>query len=440
MSQKPTYDELQLKVKELENELIKVKQSAAQARLKAEITDAIFDGVLVFDTGGYVVDANKAYLQMYGLNLDDVIGKHFMEIPGIEIQKPEELEKFTPLLRNALEKGASSPVELTLMTQANKEIPVSVTGGSVRDAHGDLSYLVVVIRDITAQKQAEYELKHQREHLESLIKHSALAMVKLDENHHIISCNKEFEILFQVKELEIKGRNLDEIVAGQEYMAEAKSYTNRTLKGEAIQGSGKRYRQDKKLIDVEFVGVPVIVDGAVVGAYGIYRDISETKKAEEALKESEEKFRLISEQALMGIAIIQDGIVKYANAALSNIIEYSVEEVLSWPAEEFGKAIHPEDLHFAMEQARKKQAGKADVVTNYSYRIITKSGKEKWVDQHSKTISYEGRTADLVTFIDITDRIEAVKDKEELEAQLRQAVKMEAVGTLAGGIAHDFNN
>ncbi|MBW2053860.1 MAG: PAS domain S-box protein, partial [Deltaproteobacteria bacterium] len=84
--------------------------------------------------------------------------------------------------------------------------------------------------------------------------------------------------------------------------------------------------------------------------------------------ESEEKFRLISEQALMAIAIIQDGIFKYANEALASIMEYSVDEILAWSPEEFSKNIHPEDLSFVMEQARKKQAGDTDVVTNYSYR------------------------------------------------------------------------
>ncbi|MBW2169068.1 MAG: PAS domain S-box protein, partial [Deltaproteobacteria bacterium] len=105
-----------------------------------------------------------------------------------------------------------------------------------------------------------------------------------DEGHNIISCNQDFEKLFHFKESDMVGRNLDELIAGQEYIEDAISYTKETLKGMAIHGSGKRQRKDGAYIDVEFIGVPIIIDGKVIGAYGIYRDISERKREEEALR------------------------------------------------------------------------------------------------------------------------------------------------------------
>ncbi|MBW2357919.1 MAG: GAF domain-containing protein, partial [Deltaproteobacteria bacterium] len=110
-----------------------------------------------------------------------------------------------------------------------------------------------------------------------------------DEGHNIISCNQDFEKLFHFKESDMVGRNLDELIAGQEYIEDAISYTKETLKGMAIHGSGKRQRKDGAYIDVEFIGVPIIIDGKVIGAYGIYRDISERKREEEALRESDER-------------------------------------------------------------------------------------------------------------------------------------------------------
>ena len=80
-------------------------------------------------------------------------------------------------------------------------------------------------------KQSAENLRHQTKHLESLIHYSSLAIVTLDEVHNIISCNREFEELFRFEESEITGKNLDEVVAGHQYLMEAKSFTKETMDG-----------------------------------------------------------------------------------------------------------------------------------------------------------------------------------------------------------------
>lgn len=140
------------------------------------------------------------------------------------------------------------------------------------------------------------------------------------------------------------------------------------------------------------------------------RDITDRRLAEDALRESEAKFRLLSEQGLLAIVIIQDNLMKYANQAASALTGYSIEEMLNWEKGEFAQAIHPDNRQFVMEQAQKKQDGEKDVINHYSYRIITKSGKTKWVDLYSKTVIYKGRNADFVSMVDITER----KQEEEL--------------------------
>ncbi|MBT3260189.1 MAG: PAS domain S-box protein, partial [Deltaproteobacteria bacterium] len=180
--------------------------------------------------------------------------------------------------------------------------------------------------------------------------------------------------------------------------------------------------------------------GEITNYIKVAENITERKLTEEALRESEEKFRLISEQSLLAIGIIQDGHIIYANEMYSKLTGYSLEEIYGWEPYGYARTVYKDDLPLVMKQSRKKQAGDEDVITNYQFRGFTKSKEIVWWDLHSSTITYHGRPADLFTLIDITERVTSEKDREALQAKLQHAQKMEAIGTLAGGVAHDLNN
>ncbi|MFX0024646.1 MAG: PAS domain S-box protein, partial [Candidatus Hermodarchaeota archaeon] len=149
------------------------------------------------------------------------------------------------------------------------------------------------------------------------------------------------------------------------------------------------------------------------------RNISERKKTEAKLKESEEKFRTMADQSLMGICILQDFKVKYLNQQMADIYGYSISEIYSWKPSEFIKVIHPEYKDMVIDQVRKKQEGSSDLNTSYIAKIITKNGTVKCVENYSKPITYQGRTADLLTQIDITGKIIAEQKVRESEDKYR---------------------
>ena len=146
----------------------------------------------------------------------------------------------------------------------------------------------------------------------------------------------------------------------------------------------------------------------------ISRDINERKLMEQCLKESEENFRNIAKQSVMGICILQDGLIKYVNKKLTDLYGYSVEEALNWKPEEFFKVIAPNSLEMVIEQAKKKQLGLASIINHYITQCIKKNGEKFWVENLSKTIVYKGRTADLIAQIDVTEKKKAEKELENL--------------------------
>jgi PAS domain S-box-containing protein len=150
----------------------------------------------------------------------------------------------------------------------------------------------------------------------------------------------------------------------------------------------------------------------------------------DALKESEEKYRLLVENANDAIFIAQDEVVKFPNPKTEEMIGYSAEDLAKIP---FIQIIHPEDRDMVLDRHKRRLAGEELVPSTYSFRIINKACHELWVQLNTVLITWEGRAATLNFLRDITQQ-------KQLEAQFQQAQKMEAIGTLAGGIAHDFNN
>ncbi|MFW9970700.1 MAG: PAS domain S-box protein, partial [Candidatus Odinarchaeota archaeon] len=142
----------------------------------------------------------------------------------------------------------------------------------------------------------------------------------------------------------------------------------------------------------------------------VSRNINEEKLAEQKIKESEENFRTIAEQAFMGILIIQDDKVGYLNNALLQIFEYSHEEVENLRKDDLVKLIYPEDLQYLRDYREKLRAGESDIKPYYSYRVFTKYGKLKWIDQFSRPIIYRGKLAELITIMDITEKKKAEQE------------------------------
>lgn len=151
--------------------------------------------------------------------------------------------------------------------------------------------------------------------------------------------------------------------------------------------------------------------------------------SEEALRKSEEKYRLLVNNANDAIFIVQDGMIKFANPSTFVLSEYSDRELASLP---FVDLFHPEDRHLPAERHRKMLDGQQSSGT-YSLRAQTKNGRELQVQLNDVMITWKKKPATLNFMRDITEQ-------KNLEARLRQTHKMEAIGTMAGGVAHDFNN
>ncbi len=134
--------------------------------------------------------------------------------------------------------------------------------------------------------------------------------------------------------------------------------------------------------------------------------------------ESEEFLQLLSEQTFLALLLLQDNQVKYTNQATAVMFDTKIEEIYKWTAQSILAAVDEEDRAFTTEQLMKKQKGESDVVTSYSIKINTPSGP-KYINLFSKTVIYKGKTADLISGVDITEQRQAEIELKESEEKFK---------------------
>jgi PAS domain S-box-containing protein len=158
-------------------------------------------------------------------------------------------------------------------------------------------------------------------------------------------------------------------------------------------------------------------------------DITDRVRAEEELRESEERYRKLAEESLQGLAIIQDGRYVYANPSFAKTLGHSVDDILQFTADQVWEHVHPADraeLRRRNEDMRARQA----LAPRHKFRYIREDGSVRWVESFVGQIEYEGRPAIQVLDIDITGRMLSEKALRESEAKYRQLVEQSSLGIM----------
>jgi PAS domain S-box-containing protein len=158
------------------------------------------------------------------------------------------------------------------------------------------------------------------------------------------------------------------------------------------------------------------------------RNIPERKQqTQEMLRRSEEHYRTLAEQSLMGLAVMQDFHIIFANTAFAKIYGYTIDELLSLRPEKVGALVHPEDQALVWGRFRDRLAGKA-VPPHYEYRGIRKDGTVRWLEIHANRIEYGGKPAVQAVYIDITEHKQAEESLRLSEQNFRDSIEKSPLG------------
>ena len=248
--------------------------------------------------------------------------------------------------------------------------------------------------------------------------------------------NATFEDMFGYASEEVQGKYASSVIVPRDLENQAvaekisQGFLNDSI-GNGWQGEVRRVRKTGEEIDVLLTVTPVRDDnGTLVGRIGVSRDITARKQAEQALKESEERFRAVVELSPEAILVSIAGKISYANPEAANLFGTEATDALvGIPPWNF---VHSDDRSVAMQRFGSVLAGDTKLPAQ-ELRIVTPDGQIKQIESMAKKISYAGRPAVLAVLRDITQR-------KQTEARLQETARLASIGELAAGVAHEVNN
>jgi PAS domain S-box-containing protein len=403
------------------------RKRAEQALRESErflrtVIDLVPHLIFVKDPESRYLLVNRACAEAYGTTPAQMVGRRTPDL----VSDPSHAEAFMKADREVINSGAVKFIPEEEIRHANgttrlhqtTKVPFvnSVTGAPA---------LIGVSVDITDYKRTQQALTEGEERLRTILELAPDGIFVVSEQGQILEANEAGCQQLGYTRDQLLQLKISDIIAPRFAQRAAAR-----LRGEVPSGSyeNAHIRADGSEVPTELSVTKIIYRGRPA-FLRLTRDITERKRAEAHLKATMERLRAIVQNAPVGVNLLdREGHIQEANPALCRILGYSTEEL---KGRKFTEYTHPDDLPKSRFQRWDPQPYELEK------RYIRKDGGVVWVQVIACPMS-DSLMVGIVE--DISERKRSEEQREELEQQLRQAQKMEAVGRLAGGIAHDFNN
>ena len=381
----------------------------------------------------------KVHKRILGYSNDDILG-----LTHLPFLHPDDRRNAIRSTVRNLKKGEGS-YQARFLDKSGNYKWFEFSGTIFFNSKGEKKILSIA-RDISERKKAELRLKESEERYRLISQNADENLFIFDMNLNTIYHDPNVPNILGYTNDEISKLKLPDYNEPSSLKILLKAYKEE-LRNERKKNSDPNRIRSFEIDQIHKNGSIVNVEvkftflrdnkGIAKGIISLTRDISKRKQAEKKLKDSEEKFRLIAEKTSIGICIIENEDLKYLNRAFGEIHEYTVEEMYKRTMNDLIYQIHPDDIHLVREKKMLRETGDRSI-HRFLFRIITKSGKIKWLDNVSKVIQYNGRDSLLSTITDITEIKEIEKKLKESEKQYHESYNR--ANFYKDLFAHDINN
>lgn len=333
-----------------------------------------------------------------------------------KLVKSEFLPTFLEVVRAIWEGKPYYEGEGTIQTLSGERKYITINGAFLTGGR-DLKRVLLISTDITQRKLVEAALRDSEEKYRRIVDTANEGIWIMGEDHSTTFVNPRFLEMSGYTREEMLGHRAEDFLFPEDHFNHLKRCEARE------QGKSERYEHRFRCKDGSplwlIVSATPMIDptGKFIGSFSMLTDITERRRAEKELVESERRYRLLVESATEMITVVQNGCYVFANRKTEQLSGYSRAELLSKPVLEM---IHPDDRENAIDINRRMIKGEP-IDMPYLGRAITKSGEILWLQVNSALITWMGTPASLNIYTDITER-------KKIEEQLRlQAMVLDQI-------------
>jgi PAS domain S-box-containing protein len=377
-------------------------------------------GVVMVDSAGAIVLVNRESERIFGYSRNELIGR------PLELLVPHRVRSRHRAARHEFSRHPSprgvAGRQLVGIRRDGTEVPLEIGLNPVQT--DGKAYVLATVVDVSGQREAEDALRRSDARYRRLV-HGSIQGILIHVDGIVKLANPALARVFGYESAdEFVETPIWPFVAPEDRAAIA-AYMQARLRGEPAPSlyEFRGVKRDGTLVWLESAVSIIEWDGAPAFLVTIV-DVSDRKRALEALAESEARYRKLTETAYEAIALTVDGVIREANRGFAEMFGYSVEEVIGRTVTDF---VADQSVQDVRDRVIHRIEGR------YEMTGKRKDGNEIQLEATTRNHPIGGRLGRITAMRDVSER-------RALEAQLRQAQKMEAVGRLAGGVAHDFNN